>query len=194
MNKIIYVLCFSTLFFVNIAIESYAQTVYFKEPMEFAGTGCGTGSYIVSGQDTAILVIAFSAYDAAEPADDAVSGLKHTSCSFSVPIHVPAGYQISELKAHWRGFSAGPTEFSREYFFSGKTGISKTSNPSGNFIEQDQNMNFSSCSKDGEKNIILRINSSVQAMGSENYNYISIDSVARILFLLFSTCSCNINI
>lgn len=44
-------------------------------------------------------------------------------------------------------------------------------------------MNFSSCSKDGEKDIILRINSSVQAMGSENYNYISIDSVDQSLIL-----------
>ncbi len=174
---------FAALFFVNLAVESYAQT--FNGTVEFAGTGCGTGLYApsVSGDGTDTLSILFSKYDAADPAADAASGLQNASCNFAVPIHVPAGYQISELKADWRGFSAGPTEFFREYFFAGKTGIRKTSNPYSDFTEQDQNIKFSSCAENGEKDIILRINSSIKAMGSENYNYIVIDSVDQSLIL-----------
>jgi hypothetical protein len=181
MIRTISILFAAALSVINLAAESYAQTVYFKEPMEFAGTGCGTDSYKFSGQGTDTLSILFSEYDAADPADGAASGLQHTSCSFAVPIHVPAGYQISELKADWRGFAEGSTELSREYFFAGETGVYKTSNPAGNFTEQDQNMNFSSCAKDGEKDIILRINSSVQA--TETNSYIVIDSVDQSLIL-----------
>lgn len=188
MNKTIYVLYFSTLFFVNIAIESYAQTVYFKEPMEFAGTGCGTGSYTFSGEETATLSILFSKYDAAEPADGAASGLQHTSCSFAVPIHVPAGYQISKLKADWRGYAEGAVEFFREYFFAGKIGVKKISNPSNYFIEEDQNINFSSCAENGEEDIILRINSSIQATSNESYiNIFSVDQ-SLILKLQIEKC------
>ncbi|CAK8715376.1 hypothetical protein GCAAIG_04775 [Candidatus Electronema halotolerans] len=185
MKKIVFISFIAMLFLVSLAAESYAQAVYFKEPMDFAGTGCGIGSYTISGDGTAILTIQFSEYDAADPADGAASGLQHASCSFAVPIHVPAGYQISELKADWRGFAAGSTEFSREYFFAGKTGVSKTSNPADEFIEQDQNMNFSSCAKDGEKDIMLRINSSIQATknGNESYNYINIGSLDQSLIL-----------
>lgn len=181
MKKIVFISFIAMLFLVSLAAESYAQAVYFKEPMDFAGTGCGTGSHTFSGEGTDTLSILFSEYDASDPADGAASGLQHTSCSFAVPIHVPAGYQVSALNADWRGFAEGSTELSREYFFAGKTGASKTSNPTGNFTEQDQKMNFSSCSKDGEKNIILRINSSVQA--TENDSYIAIDSVDQSLIL-----------
>ncbi len=162
------------------ATHASAQ-VYFKEPMDFAGTGCGTGSYTFSGNGTDTLSILFSAYDAADPAGNAASGLQHSACSFAVPIHVPAGYQISTLNADWRGYADGSIEFSREYFVVGRLGSPKTTNPSGNFTEQDQSMRISSCAKDGEKDIILRINSSVQATGSNSY--IVIDSVDQSLVL-----------
>ena len=170
--KIMSILFIATLSFVNLAVESYAQTVYFKKPMEFAGTGCGTGSYTFSGDGTDTLSILFSEYDAADPADGAMSGLRHASCSFAVPIHVPSGYQVSVLTSDWRGFAQGSTELFREYFFAGETGGSKTSNPNGNYTERDDGLQYESslCGKD----VILRINSSIQATGSGSY--IAVDS------------------
>lgn len=150
------------------AVEATAQ-VFFKEPIGFAGTGCGAGSYVVSGADTDTLTILFSSYDAARPASHAASGLERSSCSFALPISVPAGCQVSLLNADWRGFAEGDTEFFREYFFAGQTkSISKTTSPAGNYTERDRRLRHESYSLAGEE-VILRINSSVRALAEESY-------------------------
>jgi hypothetical protein len=159
-----------------------AQTVYFNGPVEFAGTGCGAGSYTVSNDVPNILTIQFSAYDAAYPTDSAASGLQRSACSFAVPIHVPAGYQISTLSADWRVYGEGAVEFFREYFFAGEIGESKLTTPSGTIFERDQ-MQIGSCAERRAKDILLRVNSAVSAANDGNYNYIAIDSVDQSLAL-----------
>ena len=156
--------------------------VYFNGPVEFAGTGCGAGSYTVSNDVPNILTIQFSAYDAAYPTDSAASGLQRSACSFTVPIHVPAGYQISTLSADWRVYGEGAVEFFREYFFAGEIGESKLTIPSGTIFERDQ-MQIGSCAERRAKDILLRVNSAVSAANDGNYNYIAIDSVDQSLAL-----------
>ena len=168
------------IFIIASSTNAYTQ-VYFNGPVEFAGTGCGAGSYTVSGNDgTKILSVLFSAYDAG---NDAASGLQRSACSFTVPIHVPAGYQISTMSADWRGYGEGSVEFSREYFFAGKVGNRKTTTPSGDFTEQDQDMQIGSCAEPRAKDILLRVNSAVLAADDGNYNYIVIDTVDQTLAL-----------
>ena len=100
--------------------------------------------------------------------------MQRTACSFVVPIHVPAGYQISVIKADWRGFAEGSTELFREYFFADSDGVKNDSSPSGNYTEQDEYLTYETVSACGE-DIALRINSSVRATDSDSY--IAVDSV-----------------
>ena len=148
--------------------------VYFKAPVDFAGTGCGVGSYVVVGEGTDTLSILFSAYDAALPVDNAASRLDRASCNFAIPIHVPAGCQISVLLSDWRGYSEGSTELFREYFVAGQAVSSKTTNPVGNYTERDSGMQYKTFSVAGE-DVTLRINSSIRALTS--VSYISVDSI-----------------
>lgn len=157
-----------------IAAEADAQ-VYFQAPVEFSGTGCQPDSYTFSGNGTDTLSILFSSYDAANPPDEAASGLQRTACSFAVPIHLPQGYQVSAVTADWRGYAQGSTKLFREYFFAGKTKGETISNPVDDYTERDENMHFSSCRESAGEEMILRINSSVQAV--DNDSYIVVDSV-----------------
>lgn len=154
-------------------LEANAR-VTFQEPLEFAGTGCQPHSYTFSGQGTDTLTVLFSAYDAAQPKENAASGMQHTSCSFAVPLRVPAGYQVSTMTADWRGYAEGGTELFREYFFAGELGSRITSTPSGEFVERDNELEYDTFSQCGE-DVILRINSSVNAV--ENESYIALDSI-----------------
>jgi len=159
---------------VGLAAAEAAAQVYFNAPVEFAGTGCGAGSYRISGAGTDTLTVLFSAYDAAMPAENAASGLERASCSFAVPISVAAGCQISVLTADWRGFAEGETELFREYFFAGQQeGIKKTTSPFENYTERDSRMRHETFSVSGEE-VTLRINSSVRALAADSY--ISVDS------------------
>jgi len=91
--------------------------VYFKNPVNWAGTGCNAGSISVSGANTATLSVLFDKYDAGR---DALSGLRRSACSFSVPIKVPRGFQISHLTADWEGYVEGRGQLSRKYFLAGR--------------------------------------------------------------------------
>lgn len=152
------------------SVEAAAQ-VYFQTPIQFAGTGCQPDSYVVFGAGTETLSILFSGYDAANPPEKAASKLQRTACSFAVPVHVPSGYQLSVVTADWRGYAAGTTELFREYFFAGKEGVRKSSQPTSDYVERDDDLRYSSCGED----VLLRINSSVRADSADSY--ISVDSV-----------------
>lgn len=149
--------------------------VYFKAPAEFRGTGCpGHNSVTVSGADTDTMTILFDQFDAAKPKDNAASGMMRTSCNFRVPVHVPDGFQVSNLTADWRGYSEGKTKLRREYFFAGQRGPSKNSSPKGDFTLTDELMHatWSGCK---ERDVPMRINSSVQARSKNSY--IAVDTV-----------------
>uniref|UniRef100_UPI0040569A73 DUF4360 domain-containing protein n=1 Tax=Candidatus Electronema sp. TaxID=2698783 RepID=UPI0040569A73 len=171
------------------AVTEAAAQVYFNAPVKFAGTGCGAGSYAVSGAGTDTLSILFSAYDAASPAENAASGLDRASCSFAVPISVPAGCQISVLTADWRGFAEGDTELFREYFFAGQNGISKITNPVGNYTERDSRMRHETVSVSGEE-MKLRINSSVRALADDSYIVVDSADMHNTLVLHVEQQSC----
>ena len=171
MRLVLATICFVCFFFVTMTVASTAS-VYFKAPINFSGTGCPTGSFNVTGENTATLSLLFDSYDAGM---NSVSGMPRTSCNFAVPLHVPEGYQISQILADWRGYSTGKTEFSREYFLpGGGEGIVKTTNPSEDYMIRDEGLFYESNPRSGQ-DITLRINSSVHAL--EDASYIAMDSL-----------------
>ncbi len=156
------------------ATQAVASPVYFRAPMNFAGTGCPVGSIAVTGENTDTLTIMFDSYDAANPPGEASSKKRRASCNFAVPVHVPQGYQVSTMTSDWRGYAEGQTELRREYFIAGQRGPSKTSRPKGDYTERDNLMHatFSPC---GAGDITLRINSSVKA--KKRNSYIAVDTI-----------------
>lgn len=147
------------------------DSVYFKSPVNFAGTGCKAGSIAITGENSSTLSILFEAYDAGKTS---VSGLRRAACNFSVPVHVPQGYQVSVLKADWQGFAEGKTELRRKYFFAGHPNqpweVNNFNASNGiNYLKTDgrihRSLSFSQCGVDKT----LRINSSIRAKGKNSY-------------------------
>lgn len=154
--------------------------VYFKTPINFAGTGCPSGSAsLVKGKNTSTLNIKFDQFEAGK---DAAHDKSRASCSFAVPVHVAEGYQVSVLSADWQGYAKGQAEFKRKYFFAGNPNVpTKTSHidteQGKKFSFKDsrlhQSMNFSACGEDK----ILRINSSVRA--ADKHSSIKLKSAVK---------------
>ena len=148
-----------------------APAVHFKNPVNWAGTGCKAGSVSVSGANTATLSVLFDSYDAGK---DSMSGLKRAACSFSVPVKVPPGFQMSHLTADWEGYIDGKGQLSRKYFLAGRPYTSWKRNTyrkpnGGNFSKRDNlyHATFASGCNGGIFN--LRINSQIRAMGRNSY-------------------------
>ncbi len=160
-------------FFAGQAIATVAPSVYFKAPLNFAGTGCPAGAISVTGAETDTLKVYFDRYDAAKPKSDAASGMSRSSCNFAVPVHVPPGFQVSIMTIDWMGFAEGQTELRRKYFFAGSPfGPSKVDHPVGDFIIRDNGSEtWSKCGTD----VVLRLNSSIKA--KSNPSYIAVDTV-----------------
>ncbi|RTZ66844.1 MAG: DUF4360 domain-containing protein [Aquificaceae bacterium] len=169
---------------------SAGDPVYFKAPINFAGTGCPAGTIAVTGENTDTLTLLFDSYDAARPSSEAASGRRRSSCNFAVPVHVPQGFQASILTVDWRGFVEGKGQLKRQYFFAGNPNAASITNNfnkpnGGDFYKRDGlthgSVAFSRCGKDK----ILRINSSVRA--KTNGSYIAVDTVDlhnRVVFQL----------
>lgn len=164
-----------------------APAVHFKNPVNWAGTGCSAGSVSVSGANTATLSVLFDSFDAGK---DSLSGLRRSACSFSVPIKVPRGFQVSHLTADWEGYVEGRGQLKRKYFLAGRPYTSwKTNNYSmpagGNFTKRD-NIHHASLATGCNGGIYnLRINSQIRAMNSRSYAAVdSADLHNRIRFLL----------
>ena len=163
------------------------NSVYFKAPLDFAGTGCPSGSTAVAGENTDTLSILFDSYDAGK---DSVSGKKRVACSFAVPVHVPEGMQVSVMKADWQGFVEGKGELRRKYFFAGQPNepweVSTFDQPAGyNFTETDArlhgSLSYSECGEDK----MIRINSSIRAKGSNSYMAVdTLDLKNKVVFKL----------
>ncbi len=166
--------------------------VYFKNPVNWAGTGCKAGSVSVTGANTATLSVLFDAYDAGR---DSASGLRRSACSFSVPIKVPRGFQISHLTADWEGYVEGRGQLSRKYFLAGRPYTSWKRNTyrkpaGGNFTKRDDIFHASLATGCNGGTYNLRINSQIRAMGRSSYAAVdSADLHNKVKFLLsFKPC------
>ncbi len=174
----------------GLGIVSSAQArpaVYFKNPINWAGTGCKAGTVSVSGANTATLSVLFDSYDAGK---DSLSGLRRAACSFSVPIKVPRGFQISHLTADWEGYVEGRGQLSRKYFLAGSPYTSWKRNTyrkprGGNFTKRDNILHASLATGCHGGVYNIRINSQIRAMGRNSYAAVdSADLKNRILLLL----------
>jgi hypothetical protein len=171
------------------ALPAQAQVV-FKNPIGWAGTGCPAGSTFVDGANTAQLQVLFDSYDAGK---NSLSGLARSACSFSVPIQVPSGFQVSKLTADWEGYVQGKGQFKRKYKLIG-SGIVidpsyiswKTNNynhPSGNNFTKRDTLIHGSVAGCGGGVYKLRINSQVRALNGNSYSAIdSADLTNRLIF------------
>ena len=162
-----------------------ANTVYFADP-SYGGSGCpqGTASYSLT-PDGQTLTMLFDAY-LADPA--------RKTCNISIPVHVPNGFQVSNITADYRGFAQGKGELKRSYFFAGDTGPTFTDvlgSPSGvTYLKSDSliatSNSWSRCGED----VNLRVNSAVR--GLNRHSLIGVDSLdlkeGIILHLQYRTC------
>jgi hypothetical protein len=171
---------------------AHASSVYFKNPIQFAGTGCPAGSIAIVGANTPTLSILFDQYDAGK---DSTSGKSRTACSFAVPIKVPRGFQISHLTADWQGYVSGKGELKRKYFLAGEpyTGWKTNTHNSpsgGNFLDRDNILHASLATGCDGGQYNLRINSQIRALGGNSYAAVdSADLNNKILFMLkFKKC------
>lgn len=149
-----------------------ADPVFFKSPIQMAGTGCAPGSVTIIGGNTSSLSMLFNTYDAGKYA---VSGLARSSCNFAVPVHVPRGYQVSVMTADWQGFVKGKGKFTRTYGTSLNPsminpGTKNLSSVNGSrWRAKDGLMPFFPANSCAGGDFNLRINSSIQAIGSNSY-------------------------
>lgn len=182
---------------ITTSVVAAQDTVHFNKPIQFNGTGCPTDSYTVSGENTDTMTIIFGQYDAANPPADSSSNLQRSSCNFAVPVHIPAGWQISLLTSDWRGYASGTAELHREYFFAddqtgGMTFSTPFNEPDGiDYTERDslESSSYTACQSE-DRDVNLRINSALQAKSDESYIGIdTIDMNNKVVFKLNSkTC------
>ena len=154
---------------VSMAAPSNNQ-VHFKTPA-IGGSGCpaGTTHHAIT-PDGKTLSVLFDNY-VAEPGNK--------SCNLAIPVHVPNGFQVSTLKADFRGFVEGRAELRRSYFFAGQQGPSKRSRLSSrngrDYLERDNLLLISnSWSRCGE-DVNMRINSRIRT--KTRNSFISVDSL-----------------
>ncbi|MEZ5534291.1 MAG: DUF4360 domain-containing protein [Thiolinea sp.] len=157
---------------------AHADSVYFKNPVGFAGTGCPAGSISVTGTNTSTLSVLFDSYDAGY--DSASGQSRRASCSFAVPVHVPQGFQVSTMTADWQGFAEGRSQLRRKYFFAGQPQqpwiTSHFNSPNGtDYLRRDTlqhaTLTWARCGRD----VTLRLNSNVRAR--DRRSYIAVDTV-----------------
>lgn len=163
-----------------------ADNVYFKNPVGFAGTGCPAGSVSVNGANTDTMSILFDQYDAGAGSASGQPG--RASCNFAVPVHVPQGFQVSNMTADWQGFAQGQTTLKRKYFFAGAPSTpwvtSNFNSPAGvDFLKQDTLSHGSFTWSDCGRDVMLRINSNARAIGGSSYMAVdTLDLQNRIVF------------
>jgi hypothetical protein len=177
---------------VSVVSGQAAAQVYFKGPVDFAGTGCGAGSYTLTGVGTDTLSIMFSAYDAADPPEHSRSQLTRAACNVAIPVHVPEGCQISVITADWRGYSQGTTELVREYFFAGEQNMKKAYRPAlpyEDYTTTDR-LQYKTV-RAAEDDVIFRINSSVHTLAAESYIIVDTVDLKNTLVLHLNQESCS---
>ena len=169
--KILSAIATTALFSMAMTSTASASAVFFKSPINFAGTGCPAGSVAVTDANTATMSLLFDSYDAGA---DSVSGVKRSSCNFAVPVHVPQGYQVSVMTADWQGYAEGKVQLKRKYFFAGQPRAPWiTSNINSrhgtDFLKSDKmlhrTLTWGACGR----SVNLRINSNLRARGRGSY-------------------------
>ena len=171
-------------------VDAAENSVHFNAAMDFAGTGCSADSVTADEPIGTTLSILFGKYDAANPPDGAMSGVRLSSCSFAVPVHIPAGWQISLLTADWRGGTIGEAELQREYFFAGQVDGIKIVNlfNDDDYTERDSlNPSMYTACQSEDQDVVLRVNSTVLAISSDSYIGVeSVDMDNKVVFQLSS--------
>lgn len=172
------------------AVPAQAAEVVFQNPLGWAGTGCPAGSTSVVGVNSAELSVLFDSYDAGK---NSLSGLGRSACSFSVPIKVPDGLQISRLTVDWEGYVQGKGEFKRKYKYIGSGvvidpsyiswKVNNYNKPSGDNFTKRDTLFHGSVAVCGGGVQRLRINSQIKAKTSSSYAAIdSSDLTNRVVF------------
>lgn len=169
--KILSAIATTALFSLSMVSTASASAVFFKSPINFAGTGCPAGSIAVTGANTDTLSILFDSYDAGT---ESVSGVRRASCNFAVPVQVPQGYQVSVMTADWEGYAEGKVQLRRKYFFAGQPRApwitSNINSRHGTDFSKRDNMvhrtlTWGKCGR----SVNLRINSNLRARGRNSY-------------------------
>ena len=142
--------------------------------LEYAGTGCVPSGESVVDVSKRIKTLSFSHYDAGK---GAVSGLVRSSCNIATSVTVPDGYQVA-LSASFKGYIKGDGRLVRMYGSSanprGASFTSELASVRGKRYSQVDNVStqWSAC---GAGSRILRLNSSIQAVGSGSH--VSVDKM-----------------
>ncbi len=171
MMKILSAIAATALFSLSIMSTASASAVFFKSPINFAGTGCPAGSIAVTGANTSTLSILFDSYDAGA---NSVSGVRRASCNFAVPVHVPQGYQVSVMTADWQGYAEGSVQLKRKYFFAGQPRApwitsNIRSNQGTDFLKTDNMLHRTLTWGQCGRSVNLRINSNLRARSHNSY-------------------------
>ena len=169
----------------GLSTAAHADSVYFKNPINFAGTGCPANSIAVTGANTSTLSILFDQYDAG---NNSITGLNRSSCNFAVPVHVPQGMQVSVMTADWQGFAQGRAQLSRKYFFAGAPNqpwLRNNYNSGGgrDFLERDNLIHSTTTWAPCGRDVQLRINSNIRTLGGNSYMAVdTVDLQNRVVF------------
>jgi Domain of unknown function (DUF4360) len=134
--------------------------------LTYGGSGCPADSVSIKvGANGRKLILLFDKF-AAMGNDESQS---RKSCSISIPIKVPAGYQVSLSGSEFRGYVARRTQATlrSEYFFAGQRGSTFVRNFTGatNYAVQDRPGAVANVWSACGESVNMRVNSSMTARG-----------------------------
>ncbi len=141
----------------------------------YGGTGCpdGTADVQVSpdGQELSILFDEYIANAAGKPKE------RRKTCNLTIPIKVPAGFQVSVYDFDYRGYVGPRTTASlrAEYFFAGQRGprVRRTIRGEQDYSVRDRigTAVWSACGD----SVNMRVNTSIRARGKDIATVDSVD-------------------
>lgn len=157
---------------------------------QYGGSGCPAGSASVTvspdGQELSILFDGYIADASGKPAE------RRKNCNLTIPVKVPAGFQVSVYKFDYRGYVAAATtgRLTAEYFFAGATGPKIVRNIQGqrDYVASDsiQTLVWSRCGD----SVNMRVNSALSATGRGIASLDSVDVSHGLKYLLrYRACS-----
>ncbi|MEA5567814.1 DUF4360 domain-containing protein [Anabaena sp. UHCC 0399] len=158
---------------------------------EYGGNGCPQGSASVSispdGQELSILFDKFVALG-----NQATESRK--SCTFSIPIQVPQGFQISIYDVDYRGYVAPKTigRLRVEYFFAGQRGsvFSRTFRGETDYNVRDKLVSMRGAWSACGNNVNMQLNAAMVASGQGIATVDSFDLASRglVYYIKYRQC------
>ncbi len=135
--------------------------------LNYGGSGCPAGSVEIRvNSNGRKLILLFDKFVAV--GSDASQSRK--SCNISIPIQVPAGYQVSLADAEFRGYVSPRTKATlrSEYFFAGQRGPTFVRNFNGaaNYAVRDRPAEVANVWSACGESVNMRVNSSITARGN----------------------------